>query len=132
MILFLDFRTSAKNAARGDPAVDVSPVIADLETWSLDRFDDVEVFATPDFAQHYVTYLDGNRTDRLNSTKLPGFDFARHRVAARPKRYRLSVLKSCNVMRCPAHDAFFREFVVRQTNRSSPTMSLSRATQVSQ
>ena len=54
--LLLDLDTSTENAAGCDPTVDVAPVICDLETRSLNRLDDMEIFSTPDFAQHDVAF----------------------------------------------------------------------------
>src|SRR5262249_15931527 len=105
--LLLHLGASTENTAGDDPAVDVPSVVADLETRSLNRLDEVEVLATPHFAQHDFAYLDCRGIDRLDGAKLPGFDLARHGMAARPKRDRFAILKFRDVMRGPTHAVCF-------------------------
>lgn len=51
----LDSNAFSKNAIRSDLAIDQSPIVSDLETHSIDRLDDVQIFVAVDFAQHDVS-----------------------------------------------------------------------------
>jgi hypothetical protein len=51
----IDSNAFSKYAIRSDPSIDQSPIVSDLETHTIDRLDDVQIFVAVDFAQHDVS-----------------------------------------------------------------------------
>lgn len=68
----------AKDRFSGDPTVDPAPVVADLKPFPLDRFDQMKVLRTFDFAKHDVAHLDVFGIDGFDGAKLTLFDFPGH------------------------------------------------------
>src|SRR5215510_6519264 len=87
----------------GDPAIYTPLIVPDLKPLSLNRFDQVKIFVAFYFAEHNVSYFDVYWVNRFHCTKLSGFNFAGHRITARPKRNCLTVFQLRDVMRCPSH-----------------------------
>lgn len=78
----LDSHALSIDAAGGDPAVDAPTVVADLKAIALNRFDEVQVFATIDFAEHNVSDVQFVGVGRFDSAELAGFNSTGHGVAA--------------------------------------------------
>ncbi len=56
---------------RGDPTVDESTAVPDLEAFSLDRLQDVEVLLAVHLGQHDVAHLQDGRIDRFDGELPP-------------------------------------------------------------
>jgi hypothetical protein len=99
----LDPHALSVNSIFANPTVNPATVIADLETLSLNRFDQVQVLETVHFAQDDIANFQLFNPDWDNCTKLPGFDFAGHGIAPWPKLNGFASLESINVSGGPAH-----------------------------
>ena len=60
----------------GHPAIDPAPIVADLESRSLNRFDQMKIFTPLDLAGDDVTHLQVIGRDRSHGTELAGLNFA--------------------------------------------------------
>jgi len=87
----------------GDPAIYAPLIVPDLKSLSLNRFDQVKIFVALYLAQNDISHFDVFWVNRFHCTKLSGFNFARHRITARPKRNCLAIFQFRDVMRRPSH-----------------------------
>jgi hypothetical protein len=62
----LDSDAFARDCSGGHPAVDATPVVANLKPLPLDGLDHVQVLPTADLAQDDVANLKGGRLNRLD------------------------------------------------------------------
>jgi hypothetical protein len=106
----LDFHTPAVHRGRAYPAIDATAIISDLKSAALHRFDEMQILAPADFAEHNIADLQLTvACDGFHRTELPGFNLAGHRVAARSKSDRFASAKLLDQVRCPTHASRFPE-----------------------
>ena len=79
-------------------------VVADLEAYAVDRFDNMQILVAVNPAKDDVSDRQLGGIHGADRTELTGFDPGRHGVAARPKRDALTGLKLRDVKSSPTHD----------------------------
>jgi hypothetical protein len=90
--LGFDPNAFSKDSIMPDPSVHQSSVISDLETGTIDRFEDVQVFIPAYLTKHDVSYRKGGRINGRDSAKLTRFNPSLHGRASRTKRDGFSCL----------------------------------------
>src|SRR5215471_6088507 len=98
-----DAHAFPKDRVGGNPTIYAPLIVPDLKPLSLNRFDQVKIFVALYLAQNDVSHFDVFCVDRFHRTKLSGFNFAGHRITARPKRNCFAAFQLRDVMRRPRH-----------------------------
>jgi hypothetical protein len=102
--LIFNLNKFAENRISANPTVYQSAIIADLKPFTLNRFDEMQIFVSIHFTQNNIAFLLKIKIrDRLDRAKLSRFDLTFHRMPARTKRNRFTIFQFRNVRSCPTH-----------------------------
>ena len=85
------------------PTVDSAPVVSNLKSWTLNCFDQMQVFAAVHFAKHDVTNFERFSDRWFDRAKLPRLNLAGHRIPTGSKTDGLTSLQLRDVLTGPAH-----------------------------
>jgi hypothetical protein len=80
----LNLRGSTKNAVPSDPSIDVASVVANLKSFTVHGFNEVQIIAASDFDEDDIVWLKRRRVARLKCHQVAVVDLAPHGMAAWP------------------------------------------------